>query len=334
MAIQDDHRRTALAQWVATRLSMATADPEPASEDASFRRYFRVCRGKSESYIVMDAPPEMEPVDDFVRIARRLGRIGLNAPRIVDFDAARGLVLMSDLGTTTYLAALDEDTVDELYGDALDALVRLQRGGRDHPDFLPEADRSLWLAQLNLFPEWYIGRHLGRSLSEADRHRLANAFDTLVGNIEAQPRVWVHMDFHSRNLMVTRDNNPGILDFQDAVRGPLAYDAVSLLRDCYIRWPRPRVERWALEFHQRLRDAGLDTGGTDERFLRWFDLTGVQRHLKVLGVFSRLFHRDGKAGYLADLPLVHRYALEVVEGYPELAPLAGMLRAMPPPEAA
>jgi aminoglycoside/choline kinase family phosphotransferase len=310
--------------WAEDLLDTPEYDIQPASADASFRRYFRITL-KGATYIIMDAPPDKEDVRPFVAIATRLRGLGLNVPEILQQDLEQGLLLITDLGTRTYLQHLNADTVERLYGDAMGALVVLQKGVFTDDTFLPEYDHALLMREMALFREWYLGRHLGLTLTSAQERVLARAFELLAQKALVQPRVWVHRDYHSRNLMVTGKNNPGILDFQDAVRGPVTYDLVSLLRDCYIGWPRAQVEEWVKGYHDLAQQSGIPVGDDDERFLEWFDWMGVQRHLKATGIFARLNHRDGKPGYLNDIPRTLGYVLEVSERYRELAPLHELL---------
>ncbi len=316
-------RLHALKDWLTGQARLRRFEIEPASEDASFRRYFRV-RSDDGSLIVMDAPPEREDPERFVDLARALARIGLHVPEIVHTDVAKGFVLMSDLGSTLYLDVLGEDTVERLYGDALGALVVLQAcGPRDYSP--PPYDRGLLWAEMELFRRWYLERHLAVALDASQRRLLDEAFALLADAALQQPRVWVHRDYHSRNLMVTAAHNPGVLDFQDAVIGPVTYDLVSLLRDCYIAWPRERVEGWALGYHDLALQTGILRERDEEQFLRWFDLMGVQRHLKASGVFARLNHRDQKPGYLGDIPRTLGYVRDVASRYGELASLGQLL---------
>lgn len=296
----------------------------PASSDASFRRYFRVTTG-GRTYIVMDAPPDKEDCGPYLRVAKAFHDAGLNVPRVVASDLNLGFLLLTDLGTRLYLDALDDATVDSLYGDAIAALVRLQRYGCGREPFLPPYDRALLMREMELFREWYIGRHLGLSLDVKQHNALDEAYAFLVAAALEQPQVWVHRDYHSRNLMVTEAGNPGVLDFQDAVTGPVSYDLVSLLRDCYIAWPRASVERWVKHYLDRAQAEGMLSGVTCARMLRWFDLMGVQRHLKATGIFARLNHRDGKPGYLDDIPRTLGYVRDVSDRYVELAGLRTLL---------
>ena len=323
VAAMTDARLAALTRWAGAALGDAGCTLRPASGDASFRRYFRVHTGADTSYIAMDAPPEREDCRPYVRIARALRGLGLNAPEVIAQDLEQGFLLLTDFGDRLYLQALEESTVERLYGDALDALLRLQQGTR-RLDWLPPYDAALLRRELELFPDWYLARHLGLAL-DARRRDLEPAFACLIASALEQPRVAVHRDYHSRNLLVTPVDNPGILDFQDAVLGPVTYDLVSLLRDCYIAWPRERVEAWALRYRDAAARAGVDIGSDARTFLRWFDLMSVQRHLKASGIFARLKYRDGKSGYLEDVPRTLGYVREVVGRYPELAGLAAVL---------
>lgn len=317
-----DPRLLGLHDWLRRQLP-APFTVRPASNDASFRRYFRV-RSEDRSWIAMDAPPEREPVGPFLAVARVLRGLELNAPRIHAADVARGYLLLDDLGSTSYLDALGEDNVDALYGDALAALATLQEA--HVPRDLRPYDRTLIEDELRLFPQWLLGEHLGLRLDPAEQTLLHAVFDELVRNMLTQPRSWVHRDYHSRNLMVTPERNPGILDFQDAVEGPVTYDLVSLVKDCYIAWPRYRIEAWARAHLRRLQECGrVGPQVSGEQFLRWMDLTGMQRHIKVLGIFARLHHRDGRDGYLKDLPLVLAYVLDVCGRYPEFRQFGALL---------
>jgi aminoglycoside/choline kinase family phosphotransferase len=297
----------------------------PASGDASFRRYFRVY-GTGPSRIVMDAPPDKEDCRPFVAIAKALHDLDLQVPQVLEADLEQGFLLLTDLGTRQYLAALDDTRVERLYQDALAALARLQVRGDPDTTLLPSYDMMLLHREMELFREWFLGGHLGLALEAAEHRILDETFALLYNNALEQPRVWVHRDYHSRNLMVTARANPGILDFQDAVVGPVTYDLVSLLRDCYIAWPRERVEAWALGHRARLAALGLQGLGDGNSFLRWFDLMGVQRHLKAIGIFARLNSRDGKPGYLRDIPRTLAYVLDIATRYPELGGLNQLLR--------
>ena len=322
---RDDPRLDLLRHWLEQGLGWQRYDLAPASADASFRRYFRVSRG-DETVIVMDAPPQQEDVEPYLRIAGMLDAIGVNAPRILARNAPEGFLLLTDLGSTTYLAELERPArADALYADAIEALVRIQARGAGFGAQLPPYDEKLLRFEMSLFTDWLLARHLQMSPDPDAAQALARVFDSLVANALEQPPVFVHRDYHSRNLMVCPDRNPGILDFQDAVHGPLTYDLVSLLRDCYVAWPQDRVLAWALDFRGRAASAGLEVGSDPRQFLRWFDLMGVQRHLKASGIFARLWHRDGKPGYLADVPRTLEYVAQACSRHADLAPLGELV---------
>lgn len=317
-----DSRLAALTRWVVEDLGFAASRIEPASADASFRRYFRVTRG-ADTCIVMDAPPDKEDVAPFVRIARVMAGLKLNVPIILARDVRQGFLLLSDLGSCQYLDELRANrAVDTLYADALRALVTLQTAGAAAARDLPKYDAALLLREMELLPEWFLARHLGMTVHERERAMLDRVFALLIQSAAAQPATFVHRDYHSRNLLLTADNNPGILDFQDAVAGPVTYDVVSLLKDCYIVWPPDRVRAWLLQYREQLLRAGFAVHGDAAQFVRWFDLMGLQRHIKVLGIFARLNYRDGKAGYLKDLPRVLDYTRAAAAAYPETAEFA------------
>lgn len=320
-----DNRLAELESWLAQFEDLAGRPLVPASSDASFRRYFRI-RADGYSRIAMDAPPDREDSRPFVRIADFLNRIGLNSPRVLAADTELGFVLMTDLGNSQYLQVLREqpERADALYADALSCLATLQNEGpRFHAD-LPAYDEKLLLFELSLFRDWLCGRHLQLTLGATDEQAWRDGCAFLVDAALRQPQVFVHRDFHSRNLMVTGENNPGVLDFQDAVRGPLTYDLVSLLKDCYIRWPDDAVRSWAMAFHDRI--AGILPAPMDSAaFLRSFELMGVQRHLKAAGIFARLMHRDGKPAYMQDVPRTLGYVSDVARRYGELAFLSRLI---------
>ena len=321
-----DPRLQSLERWIAGLPGPPVERIAPASADASFRRYFRIHRAGG-TQIAMDAPPERESLDAWLRVARILAATGVHVPPVLAVDAEQGFVLIGDLGRQHYLEALAGGADPEpLYTDAIDALVRMQSGGAASAAGLPPYDRELLMRELALFPEWFVARHLGLSPDAAERRAMAAAFDWLCDQALAQPEVLVHRDFHSRNLLIRPEGNPGIVDFQDAVRGPVSYDLVSLLKDCYIVWPRKRLLAWLDLYRAQAADAGLDVGVDRNEFLQWFDRMGLQRHLKVLGIFARLWHRDGKAGYLGDLPRVLEYTLEASAAEPALAEFDAFLR--------
>jgi aminoglycoside/choline kinase family phosphotransferase len=317
-----DLRLALLAQWLKTDLGRRVERIEVASADASFRRYFRAFDAAGVPLIVMDAPPGKEDIRPYLRVAGLLEATGVHVPHVHAFDLERGFVLLEDLGSTPFLSRLaDPAQVEPLYGDALAALARIQANGRDAARELAPYDAAVLEREMALMPEWFCERHLGLVLDDADRALLRTTHDFLIAEALAQPRVFVHRDYHSRNLMVIPQRNPGIIDFQDALAGPVGYDLVSLLKDCYIGWPRARVEGWVAAYRARLRAAGFveGAGASDAEFLRWFDLIGLQRHLKVLGIFARLWYRDGKSGYLADLPLTLHYVRDACARHAELA---------------
>lgn len=320
-----DPRLTQLQNWLTSvpAPSLLLASLRPASSDASFRRYFRIDGTDGGSYIVMDAPPPQEDVRPFIHVADVFGAAGVSVPSILAQDIESGFLLLSDLGSTTYLQLLNPDNAHKLYIDAIDAMVQIQV--HSTPAVLPEYDRALLLRELMLFPEWYIGKHLGLTMTEKQTATLNKVFDALLANNLAQAQVYVHRDYHSRNLMVLPNGNPGILDFQDAVYGPITYDLASLLRDAYIQWDEEIVLDWAIRYWERAKRAGLPVNSDIDSFYRDFEYMGLQRHLKVLGIFARLYHRDGKDAYLKDMPLVMEYTRKAAHRYKELAPLVRLL---------
>ncbi len=314
-----DDRYHLMLNWLKDLFPLSATTIKPASNDASFRRYFRVCY-ENTSHIVMDAPPDRENTQSFISIAQAFRKLGLQTPEIRQANLNQGFLLLTDLGSRQYLAELNETNVETLYSEALDALFRLQIGGDSNIASLPYYDEQLLHQEMKLFRDWFLIQHLQLQINQTEHDILDDSFAILAKNALAQPQVWVHRDYHSRNLMVTEQANPGVLDFQDAVIGPITYDLVSLLRDCYISWPDAWVNQWALNYQRRLQDRGLLK--TDEAtFLKWFDLMGVQRHLKAIGIFARLNLRDGKPSYLKDIPRTLNYVLEVSARYSQLAPL-------------
>jgi N-acetylmuramate 1-kinase len=328
--IHADVRRDAAQAWVAGKLSteLGGAAPfslTPASADASFRRYWRATLADGRTYVVMDAPPAQEDCRPFVRVARMLHEAGVNAPQVLAQDLSQGFLLLTDLGTRTYLDVLNESNAAPLFADAIDALLRWQLATRAGE--LPAYDEALLRREMNLFPEWYVGRHLRKELSQAQKSALENIFQRLVQSALAQPVVYVHRDYMPRNLMVS-EPNPGVLDFQDAVLGPITYDVVSLVRDAFISWDEERVLDCAARYWEKARRASLPVAGDFAEFWRAFEWMGLQRHLKVLGIFARINYRDGKPKYLADTPRFIAYAQLVSKRYRELAPLAQLLDAL------
>jgi aminoglycoside/choline kinase family phosphotransferase len=322
-----DLRLQSLERWIAGLPGAPVERILPASADASFRRYFRVFRAGGGTQVAMDAPPEREGLDAWLRLARILSAAGVQVPEVIAADTEQGFVLIGDLGRQHYLEAVSAGADPEpLYRDAIETLVRIQSADPAHSTELPPYDRELLMREMELFPEWFLGRHLGLAPGPAERRVIADAFDWLCDEALGQPVVLVHRDYHSRNLLVRAQGNPGVVDFQDAVRGPVSYDLVSLLKDCYVVWPRPRVLGWIDRYRDRAAAAGIDVGPDRAQFLRWFDRMGLQRHLKVLGIFARLWHRDGKPAYLGDLPRVLDYTLEAAAGEPALAAFDAYLR--------
>ncbi|MBS0555837.1 MAG: phosphotransferase [Proteobacteria bacterium] len=317
MPMNADDRTAARQEFVRRHFPQAQTRIDAASADASFRSYWRV-RAGDDARIVMDAPPDKEDIAPWLDIATRLHGAGVHAPQVFAADPANGFVLMEDLGDRTYLPELNESSVDGLYADALGALARMQAIDTTG---LPHYDRARLIAEMELLPEWFLKRHLGFTPSCDEWDVIEGAFTHLVHAALEQPRVFVHRDYHSRNLLVTATMSPGVIDFQDAVAGPIAYDLVSLLRDCYIAWPDARVEAW-VEAYRRRAATDIDAA----TFRRWFDLIGLQRHIKVLGIFCRLWYRDGKAQYLRDLPLVWQYFTRVARRYPELVDFSTLLQ--------
>ena len=299
---------------------------EPASADASFRRYFRVSLPDGSTRIVMDAPPELEDCRPFLEGAALLREAGVHAPEVFAEDLSQGFLLLSDLGSTTYLSVLNADTAPKLYRDANAALVDIQRASRS--GVLPEYDRALLTRELNLFPDWYVARHLGIALDEKQDATLRAVFEKILANNLAQPKVFVHRDYHSRNLMVVDGGypaNPGVIDFQDAVYGPITYDLVSLYRDAYITWDEKDELDFVIRYWEMARKAGLPVHADFHDFYRDYEWMGAQRQIKVLGIFARLCYRDGKDAYLNDIPRVMAYLRRTCERYLELKPLVRLL---------
>ena len=316
-----DDRFSALQDWLREPLSGAPFRLEKASSDASFRRYFRVFL-EDRTLIAMDAPPEREDSAAFVRVAGLLRDAGLNAPAIFAYDLRLGFLLVTDLGTRSYLEALRSGDVDALFGDATTALAKWQAATR--PDVLPEYDEPLLRRELQLFPDWYVAKHLGIEMSPAQRSDLESVFRRVLENNLAQARVFVHRDYMPRNLMVG-DPNPGILDFQDAVHGPVSYDIACLFRDAFVSWEEERVLDGTIRYWEKARRAGIPVPGDFGEFWRDVEWMGLQRHLKVAGIFARLCHRDGKRAYVEDAPRFIGYIRHAANRYRELEPLARIL---------
>jgi hypothetical protein len=322
-----DFRLVELERWLGAQFPSQHFTLARASEDASFRRYWRLRLADGRSFVAMDAPPDKEDCGPFIRVAALLRAAGVNAPQVLAQDAAAGFLLLTDLGTTTYLQALNDANAAALFADATDALVRWQLATR--PGELPPYDAALLRRELLLFPEWYLGKHLRKELSSGEQEALENACRSLVQSALAQPRVYVHRDYMPRNLMVC-EPNPGVLDFQDAVEGPISYDMVCLLRDAFVSWEEERVLDWTVRYWEKARKAALPVDADFGEFWRAFEWMGLQRHLKVLGIFARLAYRDGKTRYLGDTPRFLGYARAVARRYAPLAPLARLLERLEP----
>jgi N-acetylmuramate 1-kinase len=329
-----DSRLELIREWLAQDLALGAFDIEPASADASFRRYFRVrvadARPSGRTLIVMDAPPEKEDIAPYLKVSALLAGCEVHVPEVHAQDLARGLLLLEDLGGTHLLTSLESGAAPgPLYSDALATLAAIQVRGHVPARQLDPYDAAVLRREMRLMPEWFCARHLGLALTAEEAGVLEATEQFLIAAALAQPSVFVHRDYHSRNLMLTAERSPGVIDFQDALRGPAAYDTVSILKDCYVAWPRARVEAWVEEFRGRLmREGGAELAGASlAEYLRWFDLIGLQRHIKVLGIFARLNWRDGKPGYLADLPRTLAYVRETAACYAELAAFARFVEA-------
>lgn len=314
------YREQLLHDWLCQVASPHPVELHAMTNDASFRRYFRAT-WDGKCYVAMDAPPDKENLAAFIDVAQRLGKAGLNAPQILAKNLQAGFLLLTDLGDDLYLPVLQQgkaERVEQLYSAALEALATMQ--AQISCAGLPLYDKALLHREMQLFPDWLLQEHLHLSLSDAEQEMLQSCFAQLSACALAQPQVFVHRDYHSRNLLIHR-NNPGIIDFQDAVCGAVTYDLVSLLRDAYIVWPPAQVKHWVLAYQQRALQKGIITEQDEQVFLRWFDWMGLQRHLKVAGIFARLYHRDGKQGYLADIPGVLGYIIDIAQQYSAMQPL-------------
>jgi len=324
--IHGDNRLAAVERWLAAQLP-AGFTLAPASEDASFRRYFRASLDDGRTFVVMDAPPDKEDCRPFVHVAHLLRDAGVNAPEVLAQDLEQGFLLLTDLGTRTYLHELSPQNAALLFSDATDTLIKWQLATRTGE--LPPYDEALLLREMNLFPDWYLARHLKTDLSPARKADLEKIFELLTRSALAQPAVYVHRDYMPRNLMVSQPN-PGVLDFQDAVIGPSTYDAVSLVRDAFVSWEEEQVLDWTVRYWERAKKAKLPVDRDFGEFWRAFEWMGLQRHLKVLGIFARINYRDGKPKYLSDTPRFLRYAREVSKRYNALAPLLRLLDELHP----
>ena len=316
-----DTRLTALREWI-TRVHLPGGfELAPASADASFRRYFRITDG-GKTWVAMDAPPPQEDCRPFVRVAALMLDAGLHAPRVVAQDLERGFLLLTDLGATTYLNGFDADNPPRLMSDAIDALIQWQLSSK--PGVLPPYDDALLRREVQLFPDWYVAKHLHTALSDAQGTAFDQVTQLLINAALAQPKVYVHRDYMPRNLMISTPN-PGVLDFQDAVYGPITYDVASLFRDAFVSWPEQQELDWVIRYWERAKAAGLPVNTDFGEFWREFEWMGLQRHIKVLGIFARINYRDGKPHYLKDTPRFIGYARRVSARYRELAPFAKLL---------
>jgi aminoglycoside/choline kinase family phosphotransferase len=324
-----DTRLAQLNSWLAPLGLVDIASIRPASTDASQRRYFRfdvveALRGKlGDTLIAMDAPPERENVPAFVKVAELLLHAGVTVPAIVAQDVPNGYLLLSDLGTTMYLSRINVDNASFMYSDAVDAMIKFQLASQ--PDVLPEFNRTIIERDLVQFPEWFVGKHLGITLSDAQLETIKKVFEAIISNVMAQQQVFMHRDFHSRNLMFLEQGNPGVLDFQDAMFGPITYDLGSLLRDAYIQWDEEMVLDWVVRYWQRAKQLGLPVNPNIDDFYRDFEFMALQRHIKNLGTFCRLNYRDGKPNYMGDIPILLDYVRKTANRYTELKPLVRLL---------
>ena len=331
-ALATDPRLAQLNDWLASTGLVEVGTGRPASVDASFRRYFRydvvpAMQDKlGATLVAMDAPPERENVPAFIHVQGLLFDAGVTVPAIAARNVEQGFLLLGDLGTTTYLARLSSDNAAFMYSDAVDALLKFQMASQ--PGVLPEFDRAFVLRELNIFPEWYLNRHLGVTLDDKQQAQLDKVFEAIASNVLAQQQVFMHRDFHSRNLMFLDQGNPGVLDFQDAVYGPVTYDLASLLRDAYIQWDEEIVLDWVVRYWQSAKGAGLPVNPDIDAFYRDFEFMAMQRHLKILGIFCRLNYRDNKSHYMGDLPTVIDYVRKTANRYTELKPLLRLLDAV------
>jgi N-acetylmuramate 1-kinase len=316
----DDPRVNLMLKWLENDLSLTLDEFGQASNDASFRRYFRISTSK-KSFIVMDAPPDKENTANFIKIAELMRKASIHVPEIFENNHALGFMLLEDLGYTCFLDILGEENVDRLYGQALDSLLRQQKYFMNKTVDIPHYDQPLLSRELAIFDEWFLQKLLNISIPDTIR---SNRDELLISSALSQPFTFVHRDYHSRNLMVIGANGPGVIDFQDAVMGPFTYDAVSLLKDCYISWPETAVDGWLKNYFQQLKQV-FPFEVEYPQFQRWFNLMGLQRHLKAIGIFSRLHLRDNKSGYLADIPRTLNHVVSVCRLYPELSGFSDFL---------
>lgn len=313
-------RYNLLKNWLREVMQTPDFELKPASEDASFRSYHRLFL-QDKSFIVMDAPPPEEDCKPFVQISKTLLASGINVPVIHHMDLEQGFLVLDDFGDTLYLGELNSNSVDRLYSDAIKSLVTMQ--SKTGTDDIPVYNEALLRREMGLFTEWLLAKHLQIDLSNEETVAINTVFSLLVDNAIQQPQAFVHRDFHSRNLMITETNNPGVIDYQDAVHGPISYDLVSLLKDCYIKWPKQDINRWVEFYLQQLSESRTEIDR--QQFQRWFDLMGVQRHLKASGIFARLSLRDGKHHFLNDVPRTLSYIVDLKKDYEELSALCALI---------
>jgi len=314
----NDSRLDKIKNWITSDLKIQNYQIEVASADASFRRYFRLMYSGNSS-IIMDAPPDKEDCQSFVKIAQLIEAVGVHSPHIFSFDQRLGFMQLSDLGSVAYLDKLNKQSVDALYTDAIQAIVKMQAIKAD----LPRYDAQLLQLEMSLFQDWYLQKHLKIALDAMQKNIIAETVQLLTDTALKQPAVFVHRDYHSRNLMITESNNPGVIDFQDAVNGPLTYDLVSLIKDCYIAWPREKQLSW-IDLFLNLTLLKIDK----QQFIKDLDFMGMQRHLKAIGIFARLNHRDGKTAYLGDIPRTLAYVFDVCTRYEELADFSELISSL------
>ncbi|MFV1983317.1 MAG: aminoglycoside phosphotransferase family protein [Thiohalomonadales bacterium] len=331
----DNTRQKQLKKWLIQCPEIDKFELTPASSDASFRRYFRVTcinsginAGNNKSYIAMDAPPEKENSASFVAISKLLFDAGINVPEVHQKDFDKGFFLISDLGKKQYLAVLNKDTFEALYLSAIQVLIEIQQIPANQQNNIPDYDRNLLMLEMELFRDWYLNKHLGFKLDSVIQNLLLNTFTFLSDSALAQKQVLVHRDYHSRNLMANSINpdSPGVLDFQDAVIGPFTYDLVSLLRDCYINWPEQKITKLALFYKESAEQRKIIPQIKNEDFIKFFDFMGIQRHLKAIGIFSRLNYRDHKSSYLDDIPRTLNYIVNISSKYNELSDFNSFLQ--------
>lgn len=318
-----DTRLLDLQEWLRGHLPVTTWELSPLAGDASFRRYFRV-RTDNTSWVAMDAPPDKEDSHNFVGIAKVFANLGVTVPQIITANLEQGFLLITDFGNQLYWQALNTQTADPLYRAAIQSLITIQSCPQDKYWHFPTF-AEIMVEELKRFREWFLLKHLGLTLNSTEEKILEDTFAQLVASALEQPQICVHRDYHSRNLMVLPDKKVGILDFQDAVWGPITYDLVSLIRDCYIAWPKPQVETWALHYYQLANSKGLLQHNNPQQFIRWFDWMGVQRHLKAIYIFARKLHRDNNPNYLKEIPRTLQYVLDITSCYPEFTAFKKLL---------